>query len=236
MADKPKYGNLEEANKGYNELYGMRQKEIEEANITKKERDDARAELLKLKGGIEERTRRETDLRTRLRQPGLTPETRQRINEQFLEQMRQDPVATVDSRIVQIIKGQGFVRKEEVDRESEKSRQEEEAYNIFVSSHDDFEKVRPTFTKLWNELPAEKRITSSLELIFKAAKGEMATANPVNLEEEKEKLRKEIIQELKEKATLGSGRKIRTKKEIDEDEKEVASIVETHKKSKVNIT
>jgi len=39
-----------------------------------------------------------------------------------------------------------------------------------VASHDDFEKVRPTFTKLWNKLPAEKRNTSNLELVFQAAK------------------------------------------------------------------
>lgn len=236
MADKPKYETKEELQKGYDELYGAYQKGQEKGNLTEKELEDTKAELLKLRGGIDERGRREEELRRRLRQPGLNPEQKQRINEQFLEQMRVDPVATVDNRIVQIIRGQGYVKKEDLEKETQRSEEDEKAYNDFVASHDDFEKVRPTFTKLWNKLPPEERKTSSLELIFKAAKGEMATANPVNLEEEKEKLRKEIIQELKEKATLSSGRKIRTKKEVESDEKAVEDIVEAHRSSKVSIT
>lgn len=234
MADKDfKYKNLDEAKKGYGELYGMYLKDKEEGKLDKAELKTAREELLKLKGGIEERTRRETDLRSRLRQPGVTPESRQRANEQFLEQMKVDPTTTFDNRIIQIVKGQGFVRKEELDKETDASKAEEEAYNSFVSSHKDFEDVRPTFTKLWNELPADKRNTSSMELVFKAAKGEMATANPVNLEEEKKKMREELIRELKEKATISGGRKIRTKKEMDEDEKKVSDIMTAHKGLKV---
>lgn len=235
MADKPKYETKEKLQEGYDELYGAYQKGQEEGNLTKKELEDTRAELLKLKGGIDERGKREEELRRRLRQPGLNPEQKQRINEQFLEQMRVDPQGTVDSRIVQIIRGQGFVKREELDKETDASKADEKAFNDFVASHEDFEKVRPTFTKLWNKLPPEERKTSSLELIFKAAKGEMATANPVNLEEEKEKMRKELIQEMKEKATLSGGRKIRTKKEVEADDKTVEDILEAHRSSKVSI-
>jgi len=125
MADKEgkKYKTLEEANRGYNEVYSAYQKGQEEGNLTKKELEDTRAELFRLKGGIDERTRREQELKTRLRQPGLRPEDKQRINEQFLEQMRNDPVGTVDSRIVQIIRGQGYVKKEDLDRESETNKE-----------------------------------------------------------------------------------------------------------------
>jgi len=104
MAEAKKYGKLDEANKGYNELYTTYQKGQTEGNLTKKELEDTKTELIKLKGSIEERGRKEEELKRRLRQPGLNPEQRKRINEQFLEQMRQDPVATVDSRIVQIIR------------------------------------------------------------------------------------------------------------------------------------
>ena len=54
--------------------------------------------------------------------------------------MRQDPVATVDSRIVQIIRGQGYVKKEDLDKQSDRDRTEEENFNRFIASHDDFEK------------------------------------------------------------------------------------------------
>jgi len=236
MADKTKYKNLEEADKGYNELYGKYQKGQEEGNLTKKELEGARVELQKLKGGIEERGRKEEELKRRLRQSGLNPEQRKRINEQFLEQMRQDPVATVDSRIVQIIKGQGYVKKEDLDKQSDRDRTEEDNYNRFVSSHNDFEKVRSTFTKLWNELPANKKDTSSLELIYKAAKGEMATERAKNFDKENEDMRANLIQEMREKATLSGGRKIKTKKELEADEKEVNSIVEAHRSSKVSLT
>ena len=235
MADKPKYETKEEAQKGYDELYGAYQKGQEEGNLTKKELGDVREELSRLKGGIEERTRREDELRTRLRQPGLGPEQRQRINEQFLEQMRQYAVATVDSRIVQIIRGQGYIKKEDIDKQTARDKTEEENYNRFVSSHDDFEKVRPTFTKLWNELPAEKRDTSSLELIYKAAKGEIALAGAGDIEEAKKIMREELIQEMREKATLATGRKIRTKKELEADEQTVEDIVNAHKGTKVTL-
>lgn len=238
MADKEgkKYKTLEEANRGYNEVYSAYQKGQEEGNLTKKELEDTRAELFRLKGGIDERTRREQELKTRLRQPGLRPEDKQRINEQFLEQMKNDPVGTFDSRIVQIIRGQGYVKKEELDKEAETNKQEEQDYNDFVKSHDDFEKVRPTFTKFWNKLPVEKRNTSNLELVFQAAKGEMVAGGGMNLEEERKKMREELIQEMKEKATLGSGRKIRTKKEVEADDKTVDDILEAHRSSKVSIT
>ena len=84
MADNPKYKTLEEAGKGYNELYSKFQKGQEEGNLTKKELEDTKTELIKLKGSIEERGRKEEELKRRLRQPGLNPEQRKRINDQFL--------------------------------------------------------------------------------------------------------------------------------------------------------
>jgi len=123
-----------------------------------------------------------------------------------------------------------------LDKQSDRDRTEEENFNRFIASHDDFEKVRATFTKLWNGLPPDKKDTSSLELIYGAAKGEMATEREKNFDKEKEDMRANLIQEMREKATLSGGRKIKTKKELEADEKEVNDIVEAHRSSKVRIT
>ncbi len=233
--DKKKYENLDEANKGYNELYGMRQKEKEESKLNKQELDTLRTENATLKGAGQERTRRETELRNRLRSPGLTSEQRQNINTQFVEQLKTDPQGAVDRRVLQIIQGQGLVKKSEIDKQNDVNSEEEQAYNDFTNSHKDFETVRPAFLKRWNKLPAEDRVTKNLELAFAAARGDMTLANPVDLKKEKDKMREELKKEMRDKAALAGGKKIRTQKEIDEDEKQVNDIKKAHKETKASI-
>ena len=203
--------------------------------LSKKELDTLRTENARLKGVGDERTRRETELRNRLRNPALTPEQRKGINDQFFDRLKTDPTATVDERVRRVIQSQGFVKKSDLDRENEANSAEEQAYNDFTASHDDFENVRPAFLKRWNKLPADQRVAKSLDLVFAAAQGDMTLANPVDLKKEKDKMREELKQEMRDKAALAGGKKIKTQKEIDADAKEVAAITQAHKDTKASI-
>lgn len=238
MADdkkgKDKFEKLEDANKGYNELYGKFQDTSEEVNVLKKELAETKKQ--------EDERRRQLELmrqrQTQARPQGftLTEEEKVSRNKDFIERMRNDPYGTIQETISRNLQRKRLVSKDDLTKQQDFDRIEQDKFKSFIAKHSkekiNYDTVKSKFSEEWDKLPAEQRNSNSFELLFQAAKGQYIEENM-----NPEKMKEEVIKELRDKTALGSGKSIpestKSKSEKEKDDKAVDDIADAYRGGKV---
>lgn len=209
-----KYKTKKEAEQAYKELehklgeqgaeLGAARKALEEEKKRIKQIEDAKAE--------EEKK--------------VTEEEYKAMSKEFVENMRKDPMGTLDRYIRSHPSVANRVTIQDLKRKEEQEKKNREAYEKFREAHkEDFDKLKSKMAEIWGKLPLENRKPEMLEIVYKAAKAESLP--------DEAKLREKIIEDMKAGHSEGGSETPPEKKEKDEADKATDEIIEAYKGSKV---
>ena len=152
----------------------------------------------------------------------------ERMGKEFVEESKKGPGAMMRGlhRLFDAyMSGQGFVRRDDLKRQSDADRRQTALFNKVRAAHkEDFDELAPKMIEIWAGLPPMTKMRPSeklLETVYQAAK---AGSLP-----DEAKLREKIIADMRAGHGEGGGEKAPPA----EEKSDVDEIIEEHKKTKV---
>jgi len=222
-----KYKTLEEAEKAFKEgeikYHEGQQKLSETERLLEVERQRAKLveekqEQIRAAKTEEEKKRLEQDL--------------ERMGKEFVEESKKGPAAMMRGlhRLFDAyVSTQGLVKRDDLKRKSDAERRQTDLFNKVRAAHkEDFDELAPKMIEIWNGLSPMTKMQPSqklLETVYKAAKAE-------NLPD-KEKIREEIIADMRAGHGEDGGEKPLPEEKKSEDEKYTDEVIKEHQKTKV---